>query len=94
MSTVLRENLRWLIYHSNCKYRCPFCIRAVAWIVATELIFLVEKKLIVELKAVDSIRKIHEAQLLTYMKLAQVRVGLLINFNVELLKEGLSRYVL
>ncbi len=55
---------------------------------------LVEKKLIVELKAVDSIRKIHEAQLLTYMKLAQVRVGLLINFNVELLKEGLSRYVL
>ena len=55
---------------------------------------LIENKLIIELKAVDSIRKIHEAQLLTYMKLAKVHVGLLINFNVELLKDGISRFVL
>ncbi|RMD86029.1 MAG: GxxExxY protein [Calditrichaeota bacterium] len=48
----------------------------------------VERKLIVELKAVEKLLPIHEAQILTYMKLAKVSVGLLINFNVELLKEG------
>ena len=55
---------------------------------------LVENKLIVELKSVDQIQQIHEAQLLTYMKLAGIRIGLLINFNVTQLKKGLKRYVL
>jgi len=50
--------------------------------------------LIIELKAVEKILGLHEAQLLTYMKLAQVPIGLLINFNVERLKEGLKRFVL
>ncbi|MFQ6112684.1 MAG: GxxExxY protein [bacterium] len=55
----------------------------------------VEKKLIIELKVVDKFLPIHEAQILTYMKLANVSVGLLINFNVELLKEGgIKRFVL
>jgi GxxExxY protein len=47
----------------------------------------------VELKAVAEIQPIHEAQLLTYLKLAQVKVGLLINFNVPLLKDGIRRFV-
>ena len=55
---------------------------------------LVEDKLIVELKSVEKILPIHEAQILTYMKLANTQVGLLINFNVERLKEGLRRFVL
>ena len=55
---------------------------------------LVENKLIVEVKAVEKLSSIHEAQILTYMKLAKVSVGLLINFNVELLKEGIKRFVL
>lgn len=54
----------------------------------------VEEKLIVELKSLNSILPIHEAQILTYMKLAKVKVGLLINFNVLRLKEGLRRFVL
>ncbi len=54
----------------------------------------VEKRLILEIKSVDKILPIHEAQILTYMKLAKVSVGLLINFNVELLKEGIRRFVL
>ncbi len=54
----------------------------------------VENELIVELKAVEEIRGIHEAQLLTYMKLARVKTGLLINFNVTRLKEGIKRFVL
>ena len=55
---------------------------------------IVDDKLIIELKSVDLLSKIHEAQLLTYMKLAQVKVGLLINFNVDVLKKGIKRFVL
>ena len=50
--------------------------------------------MIVELKSVDQLLRIHEAQVLTYMKLADVRVGLLINFNVDVLKKGIRRFVL
>ena len=55
---------------------------------------LVDETLIVELKAVKELENIHEAQLLTYMKLSKVSVGLLVNFNVTKLKDGLRRYVL
>jgi GxxExxY protein len=55
---------------------------------------LVEDKLIIELKSVDSIMNIHQAQLLTYMKLSGIKIGLLINFNVPRLKDGISRFVL
>ena len=55
---------------------------------------LVDEQLIVELKSVDQLLPIHEAQLLTYMKLARVPTGLLINFNVKLLKNGIRRFVL
>ena len=55
---------------------------------------VVEGALLVELKSVDAIRKIHEAQLLTYMKLANVGIGLLLNFNVVLLQHGIKRFVL
>jgi len=55
---------------------------------------LVDDKLIVELKAVDRVLNIHEAQLLTYMRLSHVSVGLLINFHVQLLKNGIKRFVL
>jgi GxxExxY protein len=54
---------------------------------------LVEGKLIVELKSVDTLQRIHEAQLLTYMKLAQNGIGLLINFNSVLLRDGIKRLV-
>ena len=49
---------------------------------------------VVELKAVESILSVHEAQLLTYMKLTKKRVGLLINFNVPLIKQGIKRRAL
>ena len=55
---------------------------------------LVEKQLIIELKAVDKLLPIHEAQILTYMKLASISIGLLINFNEELLRNGIKRFVL
>ncbi|MCC7473770.1 MAG: GxxExxY protein [Pirellulales bacterium] len=52
---------------------------------------LVEGTVIVELKSVDTIAPIHKAQLLSYLKLSRKKVGLLINFNVELLKNGITR---
>ena len=55
---------------------------------------VVDESLVVELKSVSELLGIHEAQVLTYLKLSGLRVGLLINFNVEVLKEGIRRFVL
>jgi GxxExxY protein len=54
---------------------------------------LVENNVIVELKAVERLKPIHEAQLLSYLKLSGYRVGHLINFNVKILKQGIKRLV-
>ena len=55
---------------------------------------LVEASLVLELKSVEAIAPIHKAQLLTYLRLSQKQVGLLLNFNVMVLKDGLVRMVL
>jgi len=52
---------------------------------------VVKNRLIVELKACDCLLPIHEAQLLTYLKLTNIKLGLLINFNVPILKDGIKR---
>ena len=54
---------------------------------------LVEKQIKIELKSVDSILPVHEAQLISYLKLADKRMGFLINFNVPLIKSGFRRFV-
>ena len=56
--------------------------------------FLVGNRVIVELKAVESIAPVHEAIVLTYLRLSGCRLGLLINFNVAILKDGIRRYAL
>jgi GxxExxY protein len=55
---------------------------------------LVENKVVVEIKAIDTLAEIHTAQVLTYLKLSGNRLGLLINFHVTLLKDGIKRLVL
>lgn len=55
---------------------------------------LVDGAVIVELKAVEKLQPIHQAQLLSYMKLSGCKIGLLINFNVKVLKNGIRRLVL
>lgn len=56
--------------------------------------FVIEKSLVLELKAVDALLPIHEAQLLTYLRLSGLKIGLLANFNTPLLRQGLKRLVL
>ncbi len=55
---------------------------------------LIDNKLIIELKCTDKLLPIHEAQIMTYMKLSEIKIGLLINFNVMMLKNGIKRFVL
>ncbi len=55
---------------------------------------VVPGRLVVELKAVEKLQAIHEAQLLTYLKLSKIRLGLLLNFNVPLMKTGIKRLIL
>ena len=54
---------------------------------------IVEKKLIVELKSVEKILPVHKKQLLTYLKLTKLKLGLLVNFNEALIKDGITRIV-
>jgi len=54
---------------------------------------VVENKIIVELKSIEQVEPIHKAQLLSYLKLSEYRLGLLINFNVKILKSGIFRLI-
>jgi len=56
--------------------------------------FVVDNQLLIELKSVDRLMPIHDAQILTYLRLSGCRVGLLMNFNQEVLRSGLKRFVL
>ena len=58
-----------------------------------KLDLLIEELVIVELKAVEQLNRVHEAQLLTYLKMKNLWLGLLINFNVPILKQGIQRLV-
>ena len=69
----------------------PIAYKDMALDCGYRLDILAEDKVIIELKAVDHLLPIHEAQLLTYLKLARLQLGLLINFNVPVLKEGIRR---
>lgn len=55
--------------------------------------FLIDQKLVLELKAVEQLTPLHKAQVKTYLKIAGLSLGLLINFNVSLLKEGIKRVI-
>ena len=56
--------------------------------------FIVERELILELKSIETIAPVHSSQILTYMRLTGLRKGLLINFNVPVLKDGIKSFVM
>jgi GxxExxY protein len=72
----------------------PVVYRNVKVDCAYRIDFVVEDVVVVELKSVENLDGIHTAQMLTYLKLSGLNVGLLINFNVPLLRHGLRRFVL
>lgn len=71
----------------------PLIYEEVKLEVGYRIDLLVERQIVVEIKSVDALADIHLAQVLTYLKLSNNRLGLLINFNVVLLKDGIKRVV-
>lgn len=71
----------------------PLIYEEVKLEVGYRLDLLVENKVIVELKAVEELNDVHLAQVLTYLKLSDIKLGLLINFNVSKVKDGIKRVV-
>jgi len=71
----------------------PVIYRGVELDCGYRIDLLVEDQVVVELKALETLEPIHEAQLLSYLKLSKCKVGLLINFNVKVLKDGIRRFV-
>ena len=69
----------------------PLHYKGAALDLHTRIDLLVERLVVVEIKAVERLAPIHRAQLLTYLKLSELSVGLLINFNTELLRHGIRR---
>jgi len=82
MNFLLKQQLRIPLIYKNVTIKSKF-----------RLDLLVENKVIVEVKSVDKLHPIHEAQLITYLKLTGYRVGLLINFNEKLLSNGIIRRI-
>ena len=76
------------------QWELPVKYKGVALDCGYRLDIVVDDRIIIELKVCDEIMPIHEAQLLTYLKLAGKKIGLLINFNVPVLKEGIKRMIL
>ncbi|MBT3308015.1 MAG: GxxExxY protein [Gammaproteobacteria bacterium] len=76
------------------EYPLPVHYKEIELECGYRLDFLVEDQIVLELKSVESVQGIHQAQLLTYMRLAEKQHGFLINFNVELLKQGIKSFVL
>ena len=106
MSIVLGPGLLESVYEATLEYKLKKLGLNVRKQIALPVVFeeikldagyridlLVENKVIIELKSVETILQVHKAQTLTYLKLSKLKLALLINFNVPLLKEGIKRYV-
>ncbi|MCW3805820.1 GxxExxY protein [Plebeiibacterium marinum] len=71
----------------------PFIYKQVKLDTGYRIDLLVEKKLVIEIKSVDQLAPVHFAQTLTYLRLSELKLGLLINFNTKLFKDGIHRLV-
>jgi GxxExxY protein len=78
----------------ECQVALPVHYKSVHLSCGYRLDVVIERRLIVEIKSVDHLLPIHEAQLLTYLRLGGMKVGLLMNFNCVVLKDGLRRFVM
>ena len=90
----LEEELRIRKLAFLSQHKMPIVYKGIALDKEYQLDIYFPGQLVVELKAVEKLIPVHEAQLLTYMRLTNTRVGLLLNFNVSVLKDGLRRMAL
>jgi GxxExxY protein len=78
-----RRQVEMPVLYKGTKLDCGYCIDVI-----------VDEQVVLELKAVEQLSPVHEAQLLTYLRMSGLKIGFLINFNVSLLKRGIVRRVL
>ncbi|MBO6585193.1 MAG: GxxExxY protein [Gracilimonas sp.] len=90
---VLFSELNEKGLHVQRQVSVPLLYKEMHFETAYRLDLLVNNRVIIEIKAVESLAPVHYSQLLTYLKLSNKKLGLLINFNVKLLKEGIHRVV-
>jgi len=76
-----------------CQAPMPLVYKEVAVVVGYRADFLVEDKVIVEIKSIDGLAPVHYKQLLTYLRASDLRLGILVNFNEEWIKDGIKRVV-
>jgi len=98
LESAYEECLAFEIQNAGLRIECqkpvPIVYKEIKLDCGYRIDILVENLVIIELKVVDAFNPVHEAQILTYMKFAHKNIGLLINFNVKLLKDGIKRYKL
>ena len=98
LESAYQECLASELRHAGLKFErevpLPLIYREIRLDAGYRMDFVVEDSVILELKAVEKMLPVHEAQLMTYLKLSHKRVGLMINFCVPLLKDGIIRRVL
>jgi len=90
----LEYELKKMGYNVEVEKALPVIYEDVKLDAGYRIDLIVNKSVIVELKSVEAINDLHIAQLLTYLKLSNIKLGLLINFNVKDLKQGIKRFVL
>ena len=90
----LAYELKKANFNFQLEVNCPIIYKEIQISCGFRIDLLVEDKIVIELKCVDKINPIHEAQLLTYLKLSNKELGLIINFNELYLKDGIRRLVL
>ena len=90
---ALAHDLREIGFNVKQQVPMPFIYKEVKLDVGYRLDLLIDNKVIIELKAVENLAPVHYAQLLTYLKLSDLKLGLLINFNTKTLKNSIHRVV-
>jgi len=91
--TVLYHKLIKAGLHAQRQVPVPIIFEGVTFDEGFRADIIVEKKVILELKAIEKVSKVHKKQLLTYLKLTDMKLGYLINFNEVILKEGITRII-
>jgi GxxExxY protein len=97
LESVYHQCLAWELQHAGLAFGkeipLSLCYQGVRIDRVCQADFIVEHTVLLELKAVEHILPVHEAQTLTYLRLSACKIGLLLNFNAALLKDGLRRFI-